>query len=222
MVTIALAIAIFVLLILHFWSYSYTLSNNLSTENWYFRKLNFGEEKNAPSVFSTLLYVIISVLLFKIATSNLAIKKHNVFWISLGVIFLFLGADELLRIHEKIGGAFSDNVETSGIFYYSWVIPYGIALIILGIFIVKPLFSLPRRTLISFISAGTIFIIGAVGFEMMGGWYIDNHIIDHSTMYKSRPVFILYTIEELLEMIGLSAFIYALLRFQEKYIIPRP
>lgn len=209
-----------VLLLLHLLSYLNLIINDLDKEDFYFRKLDFGEEKNVPSIFSTLLYVVISALLFKITFSILKIKKHLFFWLTLAIIFLFLGADELLRIHEKVGNAFSSNVETSGVFYYSWVIPYGIAVIVLGIALIKPLFNLPRATLLSFITAGTIFIAGAVGFEMIGGWYVDNYIEDNSMMYLSRAVYILYTIEELLEMIGLSTFIYALLRFRLKYVVP--
>lgn len=55
--------------------------------------------------------------------------------------------------------------------------------------------------------AGTIYILGAVGFEMIGG------VVIHYFKANSQPFFWAYTIEESLEMLGIILFIYALLNY---------
>jgi len=55
--------------------------------------------------------------------------------------------------------------------------------------------------------SGALFLIGALGFEMLGGRYYKLH--ESSTIL----IKVLYTIEELLEMLGIAIFIYALLSY---------
>jgi hypothetical protein len=54
--------------------------------------------------------------------------------------------------------------------------------------------------------AGLVFVGGAVGLEALGGWYVDR-------FGREEPGYgLLVTVEELLEMLGVAAFIYAVLR----------
>jgi len=68
---------------------------------------------------------------------------------------------------------------------------------------------LPRQTMILFICAGVIFITGAVGIEIISAQEADLHGTE-SVLYS-----VLYTIEELCEMLGIVIFCYALLRYIE-------
>lgn len=214
-----LLFAIFILLILNIWSYLNMYHNNLNPEDFFFRKTNFNEEKNAPSIFSSILHFTASILLAVIGFSKLKINKHKAFWLFLSFLLLFTGLDELLRIHEKVGKAFSENYVTSGIFFFSWVIPYGIAVMILGLVIFRPLFQLPKKTVNNFITAGFLFLLGAVGVEMFTGWYIGYKEFDLTKLLIIPDIFVLSTIEELLEMLGMSFFIYSLLKFLSNYRI---
>ena len=129
----------------------------------------------------------------------------------------FLGLDEILRIHEKLNSFVTNTIETSGVFFYAWVIPYGIALIVIALSYYKSLFELPKKTAINFIAAGFIFVSGALGMEMFTGWYIDFKNLEGLQINTIPEIFILYTIEELLEMLGISFFIYSLLNFLSEY-----
>ncbi|GAA0872244.1 hypothetical protein GCM10009117_13910 [Gangjinia marincola] len=137
----------------------------------------------------------------------------------MSVLFLYLGFDELLRLHEKIGRMIEASFDTGGIFYYAWVIPYGIALLILGLIIVKPFLKLPFRFQKKFFLSGFIFVAGAVGLEMLSGWYIDFNQIPNEKINTTLAIVAFYTTEETLEMIGLSYFIVSLLKLKETYPI---
>ena len=43
----------------------------------------------------------------------------------LAVIFLYLSIDESAQIHELINPALTDSFNLGGVFYFSWVIPFG-------------------------------------------------------------------------------------------------
>ena len=79
------------------------------------------------------------------------------------------------------------------------------------------MFELPKKAAINFVSAGVIFVAGALGMEMFTGWYIDANNLAGLEINTIPEIFILYTIEELLEMLGISFFIFSLLNFLSKY-----
>ncbi|SEL38504.1 hypothetical protein SAMN04487910_2303 [Aquimarina amphilecti] len=203
------------LLVLNITSYWNLYNNQLDQNDFFFKKFNFDNEKNVPSIFSSFLLFFASALLLKIAFNNSFINIKKTFWTSLSILFLFLSLDELLRIHEKIGPQFSFLENTSGIFHYAWVIPYGIITTVIGLLYLKPIFKLPRRTLFMFISSGTIFIAGAIGLEMISGWYIGQNEYAQQEIRIIPRFFILYTIEEFMEMLGITLFIYELIRILE-------
>ena len=67
--------------------------------------------------------------------------------------------------------------------------------------------QLPLQIAILFVVSGLIYVGGAIGFEMM-----EANI--HDTIGKKNLGYsILITIEEVLEMIGITLFIFALLKF---------
>src|SRR5690606_13789442 len=99
---------------------------------------------------------------------------------------------------------------------------YGILVIVLGFLYLKPLLKLPKKTVNNFIIAGCLFLSGAVGLEMLTGWYIDNldvTIVSGNQLHRIIPIFIFYTFEELLEMLRVTYFIFELVRFQNMYSI---
>lgn len=207
---------ILVLFILHIASYLNVYYNDLTAENVFFKKTNFDSEKNAPAIFSALLHFFASFLLFKVGLTALKIKNRRLFWFGLSFVFLFLGFDELLRIHEKFTGHSLVLMDTSGIFLYGWIIYYLSAALLLGIIFLKALIALPKNTLINFFIAGGIFIFGAVVLENIAGTYVVNNAIEKSEVIITPEIFILATLEELCEMFGVTYFIFSILKFREK------
>ena len=77
----------------------------------------------------------------------------------------------------------------------------------IGLAYLKFVWALPKRTRLHFIMAGVIFLTGALGIEMLGAREAD--IYGYYTVIYS----FLYSLEEMLEMLGIVLFIYALLSY---------
>ena len=67
--------------------------------------------------------------------------------------------------------------------------------------------DLPVRIRILFIIAGSIYVMGAMGLELVGGYHADTYGVRNTTYV------VLVSIEEILEMIGVVIFIYALMSY---------
>ncbi|NNJ97728.1 MAG: hypothetical protein HKP12_11275 [Gammaproteobacteria bacterium] len=164
-------------------------------------------EQNIPTLFSSVALLFSSFLLFVMCFLRKGNKLSYLYWLVLGIIFLFLAVDETISVHEKLIMPLRTALNTSGIFYFAWVIPYGIALIIFLIPTIKNLFTLPKRIRLLFVAAGITYVSGALGMELLGG--------RHFELYgpKNHLYFLITSIEEILEMSGIVIFIHALLTY---------
>lgn len=183
----------------------------LENKNIWGGRFSFNKEGNFPSLYSAFAIFFASVLLFIIAKSTKGIKEYY-YWVGLSFIFLFLSLDEWFSFHEKLAVPTRNLLSTSGIFTFAWIIPYGIVLLIFTFVYLRFLFYLPRKTKYLFVTAGVIYVGGALGMEMIGGMIKE--------MYGRQNLYyaIEYTIEESLEMIGIVIFIYALMEYIRKNI----
>ncbi len=170
------------------------------------RLFNFSDEKNIPTLFSSLGLIFCAALLVVIAVMRKKSGSSYWPWSGLAVVFLFLSIDETASLHEKFTIPIREALNTSGAFYFAWVIPYGVALLFLGLLYLRFLMSLPRRTIVLFIISGTIYVAGAMGLEMVGALRADTHGDD--LIYQ-----LIVTCEEFLEMLGIIVFIYSLLAY---------
>ncbi len=159
-------------------------------------------EKSFGTVFSFLQLFISAILLFLIfKIPKESYRTKNLGWLGLSAIFLGLSLDEILEIHEKF-----NKLNLSGYLYFSWVVPYSIGLILFILVYIPFLKRLLKKYRFLFILSGIIFTTGAIGVEMIGGKYFETN--GHDLTYS-----IYTTIEEFLEMIGISLFIYSLLDY---------
>ena len=171
-------------------------------------KFHLDREANIPTYFSGLLLMSVAVLSTLIALQKSAQgDRYRRHWAMLAVIFLGLSFDEVSSIHELLVVPTRSLFGTSGIFYFAWVIP-GIAFVlILAISYWRFLWSLPARSRNLFILSAVIFVGGAIGFELMGGFHADNY-------GQTDLVYSLLTSgEETMEMAGVITFIFALLDY---------
>ena len=181
------------------------------------RLFDLNAEANIPTLFSSLLLLFSSLLLSIISFFK---KRDNgsytLHWSGLAVIFFFLFIDEAVSLHEILIDPIRTLLSTSGLFYYAWIIPYGILILILAIGYFKFILHLPSSSRFLFIMAGSIYTMGAMGFEMIGG----HHDELFSQFTKTYALWVLF--EETLEMIGIVIFIYSLLLYlTSEYTHPR-
>lgn len=168
---------------------------------------NFDSELNIPTLYSSLALILSSTLLITISLTHRKNNTPYLGWLGLGFIFIFLAIDEVAVLHEALIEPVRQQFNASGLLFYSWVIPYGIASIALLIIYKNFLTNLPRRTMTLFLMSGAMFVFGAIGLEMVGGYQAERNGVDNIS-YS-----IITTCEELLEMLGVAVFIYALLEY---------
>lgn len=166
-------------------------------------------EQNLPALFSTGLLFCASALLALIAVLCRRDRAFDVSkWAMLAAGFLMMALDEALSFHERLIEPMRALLgrQQLGIFFFAWVIP-GIALVAaLGAFFLPFVLRLPRRTAIAFVVAAAIYLGGALGVELVEGWWREGH------GHRNLLYHVFSSLEEGMEMSGIIVFIHALLR----------
>jgi hypothetical protein len=180
--------------------------------NQFIRLFDVDAEQNIPTVFSVLILFCAALLLAIITTLK---KQQNdrdaTKWAILAYGFLLMAVDEAASIHEEISWPLHHLLghKPYGIFFYAWVIP-GIAFVcIFALFFLRFLGRLPARTRFTFVLAATIFLGGAIGLELVGG-YITELYGHENLVYNTET-----SIEEGCEMAGVIIFIYGIMKYIE-------
>lgn len=122
----------------------------------------------------------------------------------MSLIFLWLSIDEATLIRDHSEAILERAFNPGGFFYYAWVIPAIPLVFIFMLAYLRFLFNLPAKTRRLFLIAGSLFVGGALGMELIGGRYREFH------GYENMTYIMITHVEEVLEMIGVVVFIYAL------------
>ncbi len=168
---------------------------------------DFDRESNIPTLFSTLLLLSSSLLLYFVGKIGKEVRVSPFFWYVLSVVFLFLAVDEFASIHERLTVPVRQVTGVSGALYFAWVIPYALFVLVIGAFSYKFLLGLTSKTRLLFIVAGSVYLSGAIGMEVIGGYISQEYGMD--SLYYTMQ----YTIEESLEMLGIIIFNYSILDY---------
>jgi hypothetical protein len=175
---------------------------------------NLDKELNYPTWFSAFMLLFCAILLAIIAAAKKKERdRYANNWKILSIIFVFLSLDEVISVHEIfIINDLRKALNLGGVFYFIWVIPAVILLVIFSLSYLRFLRNLPQHTQYLFIQAACIYVGGALGMEMISGYYAD--------LYGQRNLVygLIASVEELTEMIGIIAFIYALLAYIRFYM----
>jgi hypothetical protein len=168
---------------------------------------SLSEEQNLPTWWSSLLLLSCSVVLWSITTTKPkgpgAFRTH---WAVLAAMFCYMSLDELVEIHEWLNDL-PTLQNLHGPVYYGWVIPAGVVVLVFAASYLRFLNHLPRETRIKVASAGACYVGGAVGVEILLGMWTDRHgELNFSWAMIDMG-------EEILEMIGASLFLYALVEY---------
>jgi hypothetical protein len=165
-------------------------------------------EANIPTLYSSVTILICAGLLAMIASARKRLQKRDyLYWVGLAIVFLFLSADETAGIHERMISPLRSALHTSGILYFAWVIPYGILLIGMMVIYFRFLFTLPVRFRYLIIFAAILYIGGALGGELLGGYWTERYGQENITYT------LITTCEESLEMVGILVFTYTLMSY---------
>lgn len=166
--------------------------------------LGVAYEQNLPTWYVSCLLALCSLLLLMISISEekqqSAYARH---WLILGLGFLYISCDESAMIHEQC----FNGLNSTGIFYYGWVIPGAIVVAIFGAAFLPFLGQLPDRTRNRFVVAGFVYVGGALCLDMVCGYLHEQSGTD-TLLYGMVDL-----TEEACEFLGVTLFLLALLDY---------
>lgn len=163
------------------------------------RLVDLSEEGNLPTWYSANLLALCALLLAIVAAGKRG-ERHHRHWQVLAIIFLYISIDEAVCIHELL----NQFIDLPGIFYFGWVIPAGVVVTIFWLTYLRFFLELPGRTRLGFLIAGATYVGGALGVELVLGYWSDLHGTDN------LGYGLIDALEETLEMLGASVLIYTL------------
>jgi hypothetical protein len=183
------------------------------------RIFDVGEERSIPTWFESLQFLLCSILLAVIAVAKKRRSdRYSLHWGVLSIILLLLSLDEVASIHEAIGQQSERLLHNitgftpGGAISFFWVVPGAIF-----VFIVL-------------LAYGALFVLGALGLEMLSAqvssssegianfFGMELGLSRHSGSAIPKIMIGLQTCaEEMCEMLGLTAFVYALLAYIRSY-----
>ena len=184
---------------------------SLTFESDIVQLFDFDYERSLPTWLQTVMIAACAALLLVIGAGHgqNGRRRHGLYWVVLAAIFFSISADEMLSVHEQsivpLRNLFGI---TNGIFYFAWIIPATVLLLLLAIGFLPFFRSLPPETLRQFTIAGVVFLGGAIGVEMIGGAYVSSERGGDDAVYR-----VMTTVEELLEMLGVVVLLRALLSY---------
>jgi hypothetical protein len=204
------------------------------------RLFDVGDERSIPTWFESMQFMLCSALLAVVALAKRRRgERYGSHWGVLSVIFAYLSLDEVATIHETMGAELEHLLHHAtgfvpgGAISFFWVVPGAAFVVIVALSYARFLVDLPRNTRRWFFFAGALFVLGALGLEMLtaevvsasgriANWVLSSSggIVDRGPA-RAVPMILkgLQTsVEEMFEMLGLTAFVYALLGYIRSHV----
>lgn len=164
-------------------------------------------ERNIPTFFSFMLLAFAATLLALHA--RLATLRGDRWWRKwalLAGVFVALAFDEAAEVHNLLTGPIRYELGTDGVLHFAWIIAVAPLVALLAFSLVGFLLAQPRRIAVWMILSGAVYVSGSLGMEMVNGVLAGNE-----EGYGAPGYLVGVTVEETLEMVGLTLFCAALL-----------
>ena len=163
----------------------------------------FEFEKNLPTLFSSVLFLIVAACFQKISTVEQHTKQY---WNGLSYLCIFFACDEWFSIHEV-------TLSTHGIGIFNlpiWVMTYISIGIITTLFLIPFLKKIPKQLFFYMVTAGLVFVTGAAIVESIT--YTDSGINNFFTARYQIGILL----QDGLEIAGLIIMINGAFKFLSK------
>ncbi len=191
-----------VLIVLHLASYIPVINGDRDGP---INLINMDGEQNISALFSTTLLWMCAALTWFIARAiSDQISRQK--WMGLSVIFLFLGLDESLSLHERLSGIVNNTLPVLQMASFAWLLPYAVVLLFLSFIYVKLWWQLPSAVRWRVLIGGALFVAGGMGCEFLGWLWTRANGADIVYLVE-------ILLEEVLEMSGVIVLISAFLNF---------
>jgi hypothetical protein len=202
------------------------------------RIFDVGEERSIPTWFESVQFLLCSILLAVVAIAKKQRSdRYSLHWSVLSIILLLLSLDEVASIHQAIGQQSERLLHNttgfipSGPITFFWVVPGAAFVFIVLLAYLRFLAHLPQTTRRLFLFAGALFVLGALGIEMLSAQVVSSSggIANFFGTALALPrgsasaipkilVGLQTSVEEMFEMLGLTVFVYALLAYIRSYV----
>ncbi len=178
--------------------------------------LDLANEGNLPTFFSTWQLLLCAAVMGLIAAVRLDQRdRFRWHWATLAVLTFYLAMDEAAGIHELMIRPTQLLLPslTTGIFYWAWVIPALIGVLVCAVANFRFAFqALPRDLRSQLMLAVVVFVTGAVIVEMFEAAHFQMHGQNNMTY----AIYVL--VEETLEMLGELIALNALIRYWQREV----
>lgn len=174
---------------------------NFQPIQFWFYFFDVGREINVPTWFSAGMWIIAATFAGYFARHA---TRHCKSWLLFSVVCIVFSLDETLELHERldvIGNEISKHLPID--LGFTWVIPGTLIAVLIVALLLRLVVALPRGTRRGLITAGAVFVAGAIGVETLSGLFIQ----DNGLPWQ---FFLLTLIEETLEMTGIALCVAAL------------
>jgi hypothetical protein len=175
--------------------------------------LSLSFERNLPTWYASSLLLACAVALAAVAIAVVrpgdAFRRH---WWGLAIIFGYMSLDEAVSLHEHLGGLF----RLRGVLYFSWVVPAAALVALFGLSYLRFVLKLPPGTRRRFVTAGVVYVGGALFMELPLGWWTER-AGDENLGYA-----LIDWVEEMLELGGATLFLLAILRHLAEHLARTP
>jgi len=205
--------AVTLLVLLGTAAYLFTYFTGYDSVLGFLRLVDLGKELNLATYFSSLNLLLSSILLFVAYKFEKAAGSSSTrYWLFLSALFLVLSTDEAAGIHENFGRVYeylSVRGAVPTLDSHKWL-PFGILFTFLvGLGLIPFVRRLPRDTARLFLAAGFVFVLGAIGFELLGTWMLSSGFVESR---QELPYLLRRVVEEGLEMYAIAMFNIAIYR----------
>lgn len=199
------AIASIAILLVSYLRLFFVQTYGLDTPIGNFRYFDLDEELTLPAWYSSIVILACGILLLAISRLSKQSGSVDVLrWTILGLVFVLMGIDEAVSIHERLIDPIREGFDLGGVFYFAWVAPALFIVAALGLYMAPLLVRLPFRSAALFLLAGGLYVGGALGMEMVGGSVASGPGTE-TLLYQ-----LIVTVEETLEIAGFTLFFVSL------------
>jgi hypothetical protein len=170
--------------------------------------LSVDMEQSLPTLYSTVMMLVGALLCAGIAHGRRRQGTSDVrHWAAVSLIFGLLAIDEFASLHERLIDPFQRLLDIEGgPLLLAWVVPAIVAVSVFVVIFLPFLGRLPRPTRRGLLTAGVLFVSGAIGMEMFTTTYVPLDGTDIAYVLSA-------TVEETLEMLGITVFLSTLLAY---------
>ncbi len=203
-------------LIIYYLPYLFDIEYNYFIRDY----MNITQEKNVPTFFSFMIMILISLVYLLIYKDK---KQYS--WLLISLFFLYLGFDDMFKIHENIGSNVGQIVVKEGLdkefTSYYWQAVFMPLFALFGLFIIyvtsKAFVEIVCKKCLLMLFAGFGLYAIAVGMDFYEGmdsdffWLLEIF----ETLDYDDVVDLMRATEEAIEMLGGTLILASLLRLKE-------